>query len=92
MTVNGYKCWAKLCYIIDEVLRVTLKPLQSHWCFPQLIKAAKSYAVSWDSGGQGIGDNTSILSSFGFSEAAGFQVLQCCFTPACAPPLSTGPH
>lgn len=22
MTANGYKCWAKLCYIIDEVLRV----------------------------------------------------------------------
>lgn len=86
MTVNSYKCWAKLCYIIDKVLRVKLKLLQSHWCFPQLIKAAKSYTVSWDRRGLGIADNTSILSSFGYSEVVGFQALQCCFTPACAPP------
>lgn len=86
MSVNGYKYWANLCYIIDEGLRVKLKSLWSHWCFPQLIKAAKSYAVSWDRGGQGIGDNTSILSSFGFGEAAGFQLLQCCFPPSRAAP------
>lgn len=39
-----------------------------------------------DRGDEGIGDNTGILSSFGFSEAAGFQALQCCFLPACVPP------
>lgn len=42
MTVNGYKCLANLCYIIDEVLKLR----QSQWCFPQLIRAAKSYIVS----------------------------------------------
>lgn len=75
-----------LCYISAEVFRVKLKLLQSHWCFTQLIKAAKSYTVSWDRGGQGIADNTSILSSFGVIEVVGFQALQNCFTPACAPP------
>ncbi len=49
---------------------------------PQLIKAAKRYIVSWDRGGLGIADITSILSSFGFSEAVGFQTLQRRFTPA----------
>lgn len=63
--VNAYKCWANLCFIIDEVLRVKLKP---HWCFPQLIKATKSHTVSWDEVGQGISDYTSILSSFVLSE------------------------
>lgn len=53
MTLNGYKCWANLCYIIDEVLRGRMKLLQSQGCFPQLIKAAESCTVSWDKGRPG---------------------------------------
>jgi len=37
---------ANLRYIIDEVPRVKVKLLQSHWCFPQLIKAAGN-ATLW---------------------------------------------
>lgn len=60
------------------MLRVKPKLLQSHWCFTQLIKAAKSYTVSWDRGGLGIADNTSVLSSFGVIEEVGFQTELFC--------------
>lgn len=72
--------------------RVKAKLLQSHWCFPQLIKAAENHTVGLDEGGKGIGDNTSISSSSGFGGAAGFRAPQALFHSCVCSSNSRGPY
>ena len=74
MTVNGYKCWSNLCYVIDEVLRgywadgATAGLVHSSAHLRQRRKK-KCYCVSRVWGGLGIVDNPSILSYFRLSQA-----------------------
>lgn len=55
-----------------------LKPRRS---FAQLIKAAKTCAASWDDGGWGIANNTSILSFVAGVVSAVLISLGCRFKP-----------
>lgn len=79
--------WAGSCSIIDEVLRVRNQPPA---LAPRLIKGSKKLQCEVQQRRlRGIADNSSVLSSFGFSEAAAcFLVLQCCccLNLACTPP------